>query len=88
MTTFSTMAPKRMASNITGSFSRDNVGVYVDLEHDVSDEWLMQYELRFEDFSDFGSTVNGKIATRYNVNPRFTFRGAISTGFHAPTPGE
>ncbi len=71
-----------------GEFARDNVGVYVDLEHDVSDDWLMQYALRFEDFSDFGSTVNGKIATRFNVNPGFTLRGAISTGFHAPTPGQ
>ena len=71
-----------------GEFSRDNVAVYVDLEHDVSDDWLMQYALRFEDFSDFGSTVNGKIATRFNVNPNFTLRGAVSTGFHAPTPGQ
>ncbi len=79
---------KGIAPSDAGSFSRDNVAVYLDLEHDVSDEWLMQYALRFEDFSDFGSTVNGKIATRYNVNPNFTFRGAISTGFHAPTPGQ
>ena len=71
-----------------GTFDRDNVAVYVDLEHDVSDEWLMQYALRYEDFSDFGSTTNGKIATRYNVSDKFTLRGAISTGFHAPTPGQ
>ncbi len=71
-----------------GSFSRDNVAVYVDLEHDISDDWLMQYAVRYEDYSDFGGTLNGKIATRYNVNPTFTFRGAISTGFHAPTPGQ
>lgn len=71
-----------------GEFDRDNVAVYVDLEHDISDRWLMQYALRFEDFSDFGSTANGKIATRYNVNDNVTLRGAVSTGFHAPTPGQ
>ncbi len=71
-----------------GKFDRDNFAVYVDVEHDVSDEWLMQYALRYEDFSDFGSTTNGKVATRYNVNDNFTLRGAISTGFHAPTPGQ
>ncbi len=72
----------------SGSFARDNVAVYADLEHDISDEFLMQYAVRFEDFSDFGSTVNGKIASRYSVNDTFTLRGAVSTGFHAPTPGQ
>lgn len=71
-----------------GEFDRDNVAVYVDLEHDISDRWLMQYALRYEDFSDFGSTTNGKVATRFNVNDNFTLRGAVSTGFHAPTPGQ
>ncbi|MFK7830416.1 MAG: TonB-dependent receptor plug domain-containing protein [Congregibacter sp.] len=71
-----------------GKFDRDNYALYGDLEHDVSDEWLMQYALRFEDFSDFGSTVNGKIASRYRINDRLTLRGALSTGFHAPTPGQ
>ncbi len=71
-----------------GEFDRDNIAVYADLEHDISDRWLMQYALRYEDFSDFGSTTNGKVATRYNVSDAFTLRGAVSTGFHAPTPGQ
>ncbi len=71
-----------------GEFDRDNFAVYADLEHDISDRWLMQYALRYEDFSDFGSTTNGKIATRFNVTDAFTLRGAVSTGFHAPTPGQ
>ncbi|MEM8930018.1 MAG: TonB-dependent receptor [Acidobacteriota bacterium] len=71
-----------------GEFSRDNIAAYVDLEHDVSDEFLVQYALRYEDFSDFGDTLNGKIAARYTVSPTFTLRGAVSTGFHAPTPGQ
>ncbi|NNF16104.1 MAG: TonB-dependent receptor [Gammaproteobacteria bacterium] len=72
----------------SGEFDRDNYGVYGDLEHDVSDAWLMQYALRYEDFSDFGSTINGKVASRYRVNDTFAIRGAVSTGFHAPTPGQ
>ncbi|NND43796.1 MAG: TonB-dependent receptor [Xanthomonadales bacterium] len=71
-----------------GSFDRDNWAVYADMEHDVSDELLLQYALRYEDFSDFGDTLNGKLAGRYRVNDRFALRGAISTGFHAPTPGQ
>ena len=34
------------------------------------------------------SLVNGKLAARYRVNDNFALRGAVSTGFHAPTPGQ
>ena len=71
-----------------GEFSRDNWAIYVDLEQDISERWLMQYALRYEDFSDFGDTTNGKVATRFNLTDRVALRGAISTGFHAPTPGQ
>jgi iron complex outermembrane receptor protein len=71
-----------------GSNSRDNYALYVDVEQDVSDELFLQYALRYEDFSDFGSTINGKLAGRYNLTDSFTVRGSVSTGFHAPTPGQ
>jgi len=68
--------------------ARDNVALYFDLEHDISDALLLQYAARFEDFSDFGETINGKIAGRYRFTDAFAIRGAVSTGFHAPTPGQ
>jgi iron complex outermembrane receptor protein len=71
-----------------GDFTRDNVAIYADIEHDVSDALLMQYAVRYENFSDFGPTTNGKIAIRYRINDAFALRGAVSTGFHAPTPGQ
>ena len=71
-----------------GSFSRDNYAVYVDVEQDVTDELLLQYALRYEDFSDFGSTTNWKVAGNYSFTDDFSLRGAVSTGFHAPTPGQ
>jgi len=71
-----------------GTFARDNWAVYGDVEWDVSDAFLLQVALRFEDFSDFGTTTNGKIAARYSVSDTFTLRGAVSTGFRAPTPGQ
>ena len=84
--------PPRPVDNVppqdSGEFDRDNWAIYGDLEHDITDDWLMQYALRYEDFSDFGDTTNGKIATRYNITEGFTIRGAASTGFHAPTPGQ
>jgi iron complex outermembrane receptor protein len=71
-----------------GQFTRDNIAIYADVEHDVSDALLMQYAIRYENFSDFGPTTNAKIAGRYRVSDTLAFRGAVSTGFHAPTPGQ
>ncbi len=71
-----------------GDFKRDNVAIYADVEHDVSDALLLQYAARYENFSDFGGTLNGKIAGRFRVSDAFALRAAISTGFHAPTPGQ
>ncbi len=71
-----------------GVFTRDNYAAYVDVEHDVTDDLLLQYALRYENFSDFGGTTNWKIATNYRITDEVSLRGAISTGFHAPTPGQ
>lgn len=79
---------KGITAEDSGQFDRSNYAAYADLEHDISDAWLLQYAARFEDFSDFGSTINGKLAARWRVTDSFAFRGAISTGFHAPTPGQ
>lgn len=79
---------KGIAPQDAGEFDSDNYAVYADLEHDVSDSLLMQYALRYEDFTEFGDTLNGKVAVRYRVSDRLALRAAVSTGFHAPTPGQ
>ncbi len=71
-----------------GEFTRDNIAFYADVEHDVTEATLLQYALRYENFSDFGDTINGKVAMRYRASDAVALRGAISTGFHAPTPGQ
>jgi iron complex outermembrane receptor protein len=40
---------------------------------------------RFEHFSDFGSTFNGKLALRYEPVSGYALRGSISNGFRAPS---
>ncbi|MGI9233071.1 MAG: TonB-dependent receptor plug domain-containing protein [Woeseiaceae bacterium] len=72
----------------SGEFDRDNIAFYADIEHDVNDAALVQYALRYENFSDFGDTINGKVAFRYRFSDALAMRGAVSTGFHAPTPGQ
>ena len=41
--------------------------------------------MRYEKFSDFGSTVTGKLAASYKAAPTVLLRGSASTGFRAPS---
>ncbi len=65
--------------------SRRNVSAYVDIEAQVTDRFLAGLAGRVEDYSDFGSTVNGKLSLRYDVADWFALRGTASTGFRAPS---
>lgn len=65
--------------------SRTNMGFYGDSEFNLSTNFMVGLALRFENYSDFGSTFNYKIASRYQVNPNLSFRGSVSTGFRAPS---
>ena len=71
-----------------GTYSRENIAAYMDAEWDISDDTMIQVAARLENFEDFGSTSNGKVAFRHNISDSFTIRGAASTGFRAPTPGQ
>ncbi len=71
-----------------GSWSRHNWAAYVDVETYLNEDWLVTGAVRFEDFSDFGSTSNAKVSTHYQVNDTFGIRSALSTGFRAPTVGQ
>lgn len=64
---------------------RYNLGIYGDLELNLTKRFMTDIALRFENYSDFGSTLNGKIAARFAVTPRFAFRGSLSTGYRAPS---
>ena len=59
--------------------------LYVDLEMDLSNKFMIGAAGRIENFSDFGSTTTAKVATRFAPTPRFSLRGAVATGFRAPS---
>ena len=65
--------------------SRSNLSLYADAEFDLSDAFLLSAAARFEDFSDFGSTINGKLAARLKASDNVNIRGSLSTGFRAPS---
>ena len=76
-------------SNIAGGkFDRRNTGLYVDGEWEPTDSLLLGAAVRFEDFQDFGTTTNYKVAANWRITDNFGLRGTASTGFKAPTPGQ
>lgn len=67
-----------------GTWSRNNFGAYVDVENEITEALLLAGAVRFENYSDFGSTLTGKIAARVKPAEQLVIRGAFSTGFRAP----
>ena len=65
--------------------SRDSYAVYVDFEADVLKLLRIGVAGRFENFSDFGNTTDGKITLRFQPVQPLVFRAAASTGFRAPS---
>jgi iron complex outermembrane receptor protein len=65
--------------------NRNNISLYTDAEFDVTDKLLVSTAVRFENYSDFGSTLNGKLAARLKATDNINFRGSLSTGFRAPS---
>ena len=64
---------------------RDSIAAYIDLETDVTDRFTVSAAARAESYSDFGETVTGKLAARYQLTDALALRGAVSNGFRAPS---
>jgi iron complex outermembrane receptor protein len=64
---------------------RNSIAGYFDVEADVSETFLLAGAVRYENYSDFGGTFNGKLATRIKAGDNINFRAAVQTGFRAPS---
>ncbi len=71
-------------SDVTNS-SRTNIGIFADVETDITENFLVATALRYENYSDFGSNLSGKIASRLKFGKNFAIRGSINKGFRAPS---
>ncbi|NQY87734.1 MAG: TonB-dependent receptor [Colwellia sp.] len=71
-----------------GASSRTSKAAYLDMEADLTEDFLAQVAFRAEDFSDFGSNFSWKVAGMYDINEAFKIRASVSTGFRAPTIGQ
>jgi iron complex outermembrane receptor protein len=84
---------KASGVQVFGGFRPDNavredrraLGVYADIESDVTDRLLLDAAVRYENYSDFGSSVAGKLTGRYRIADGFAIRGGVNRGFRAPS---
>ncbi len=65
--------------------SRRAAAVYADIETDITKNLKTDVAARYEKYSDFGSTVNGKFAASLKATDALLLRGSASTGFRAPS---
>ena len=65
--------------------SRRSGSIYLDLEAQITDSFLIGLAGRGETYSDFGEIATGKVSARYDFAPWLALRGTVSTGFRAPS---
>jgi len=71
-----------------GSFDQTSYAAFVDVDAPVTDRLTLGAALRYEDYSEFGDNVDGKLSARFALTPELALRSTVSTGFRAPTPGQ
>ncbi len=65
--------------------SRDVISFYLDAETYVIDDVIISGALRYDNYKGFGDTVNFKLAGNWSITEDVSLRGAVSTGFRAPS---
>jgi iron complex outermembrane recepter protein len=74
-----------IAASDETNVNRSNAGVYLDVESDITDKVLITSALRYENYSDFGGNISGKLATRIKLGEQFAVRASVNKGFRAPS---
>ncbi|MES2755301.1 MAG: TonB-dependent receptor [Pseudomonadota bacterium] len=82
---FPGISPSIGGQRVDRQRKRHNFSGYLEIDAEVSDAFSVQAAGRYEDYSDFGSDLNGKLAARFELVDGFALRGAVSTGFRAPS---
>lgn len=67
-----------------GEWRRNNLGIYAEIESDITESLLLAAAVRYEDYSDFGSDFSYKVAGRYKISDAFGLRASINRSFRAP----
>ncbi len=64
---------------------RNSIAGYADVEADFTESFRATAAARYENFSDFGGTLNGKVSFLAKASDNFNIRGSAQTGFRAPS---
>jgi iron complex outermembrane receptor protein len=64
---------------------RSNRALYLDARYDVSRALSLEGAVRYENYSDFGATLDKKLALAYRPSEDVLVRASASTGFRAPS---
>jgi iron complex outermembrane receptor protein len=72
-------------ANSATDVNRHSWAAYAELDADVFEGFTTVLAGRYEHFSDFGGTLNGKLALRYEPVQGYAVRGSVSNGFRAPS---
>jgi iron complex outermembrane receptor protein len=80
---FPGFGPQGARSAVVGN--RTNVGAFLDVEADITKRWTVSGAVRFENYSTFGSALIYKATTRFQATKLLAVRGAVNTGFRAPS---
>lgn len=65
--------------------SRDNTSIYAELSIPVLEALEVQLAVRHEDYSDFGTTTDPKVAFIWTLSDDVSVRGSFGTAFRAPS---
>ncbi|MBS1964032.1 MAG: TonB-dependent receptor [Bdellovibrionales bacterium] len=68
----------------SGGGSRSSQAVYSELSIPAFRDFELQVAGRYDHYSDFGSTINPKVAALYHFTKDLLVRGSVGTGFKAP----
>ena len=80
---FAGFSPESQGENTRRSFA-----AYIDVEANLTEDFLVGAALRYEDYSSFGDTTNYKLTAQYMLSDEISLRASHSTGFRAPTVGQ
>ena len=72
-----------LAADISGD--RDVTALFAEMALPITRQLELTLAARYDNYSDFGNTVNPKVGIRYQPSSSVLFRGSFNTGFRAPT---
>jgi len=64
---------------------RDIFSAFGETQYKLNKKLNLNFSVRFDHYSDFGSSLNPKLGLTYRYSPNIIFRGSIGTGFRAPS---